>query len=146
MKITQELRSKHEAPRPAGHSSARESSRFSGLVKEGQARVQMEGLDLLYADIEKQADRVIRSRTIADFIRFKQQVQQFMEEAVGSGLELRKSREWPRGGGNRKLATVQKIDEKLVEMTEQFLDQKQPAVNLLAQIGEIQGLLINLYR
>lgn len=146
MKITQELHSKQEAPRPARHPSARESSRFPGFVKEEQARVRSEGLDLLYADIEKQADRVIRSRTIADFIRFKQQVQQFMEEAVGSGLALRESRDWHHGAGARKLAIVQKIDHQLVEMTDQFLNQKQPAVHLLAQIGEIQGLLINLYR
>lgn len=146
MKITQELHSRRETGRPSVQLSGREGERFAALVEKGQSRIRLEGLDRLYADIEKQAERVVRSRTITDFLQFKRKVQQFMKEAVASGLELHQSRDWHRSGGTRKHTTVRQIDEKLTEMTEAFLNEKQPAMNLLAQIGEIQGMLINLYR
>lgn len=146
MKITRDFRTKQETSHSSVQPSVKAGSRFSGLVREGQAQLHMEALDRLFADIGKQADRVMHSRTVGDFLRFKRQVEQFVEKAVGSGLELRKSRDWHYGRGAKTFTTVQKIDEQLTELTDQFFHQKRPAVDLLAGIGEIQGLLINLYR
>jgi uncharacterized protein YaaR (DUF327 family) len=41
---------------------------------------------------------------------------------------------------------VERINDQLGEMAEHFFDEKKQAVELLAKIGEIQGLLVNLYR
>jgi hypothetical protein len=144
MKV-QDATSALEPKRHVTHSQ-KDSTAFSALVKEGQAKLQKEALDRLLTDIEQQADWVMRSRTMESFLRFKRQVQQFMKEAVNAGFELRQSREWHHGGGPKTLTIVKKIDEKLAEMTEQFLRKGQQALDLLADIGEIKGLLMNLYR
>lgn len=146
MKITQELRPRSESNSPHVQPSVKGPGQFAGLVREGESKLHQEGLDRLFHDIEKQAQRMLHSRTVGDFLRFKQQVQQFVKEAVGSGLELQKSRDWHRGNGMRTFTTVKKVNENLTELTDQFLNEKRPAVDLLAKIGEIQGLLINLYR
>lgn len=144
MKV-QDVTSALEPKRRVAHSH-KDSTAFSTLVKQGQAQLRKEALDRLFTDIEQQANQVVHSRTMESFLRFKRQVQQFMKEAVNSGFELRQSREWRHGGGSKTLTLVKRIDEKLAEMTEQFLSKGQQGLNLLADIGEIKGLLINLCR
>lgn len=146
MKISQDLRTKHESARQSIQTPVKESEDFSGIVKEQAARLKKEGLDRLFSDLQKQAERVVQSRTVGAFLRFKKQVQQFVKEAVSSGLELNQSKDWHRGSGSKTLTTVKKIDGNLTELTDHFLNDQKKSVDLLAKIGEIQGLLINLYR
>lgn len=146
MKISQDLRAKQETGRQSPLTTVREPGVFSGIVKEQEARLKKEGLDNLYTDIKKQAERVIQTRTVGEFLRFKKQVQHFVKEAVSSGLELNKSRDWHRGNGTNTMTTVKKVNEKLTELTDHFLNDQSQSVDLLGKIGEIQGLLINLYR
>lgn len=40
---------------------------------------------------------------------------------------------------------MKEIDDKLIQLTEEMMDQEKPAIDLLERIGEIKGLLINLY-
>ena len=40
---------------------------------------------------------------------------------------------------------IETIDEKMIELAEALLDEEKTSVDLLAKIGEIKGLLINLY-
>lgn len=44
-----------------------------------------------------------------------------------------------------KRSIVKEVDEKLLELTEVMMNQEKKAVNILGLIGEIKGLLINLY-
>ncbi|HLS23738.1 MAG TPA: DUF327 family protein, partial [Pseudogracilibacillus sp.] len=76
---------------------------------------------------------------------FKRMIQQFLEGAVFDGLSVKKTRNFNTTNFSHRLMTVEKIDEKLVELTDELLDQESKAVDLLAIIGEIEGLLINLY-
>ena len=48
-------------------------------------------------------------------------------------------------GEGRRLKIVETIDEKLIELAEDLLNEEKTSVDLLAKIGEIKGLLINLY-
>ena len=59
--------------------------------------------------------------------------------------DLKQSHTWNRFGEGRKLKIVETIDEKLVELAEEILNQEKSSIDLLDKIGEIKGLLINLY-
>ena len=48
-------------------------------------------------------------------------------------------------GYSRTLSTVQEVDTKLVELTQLVLDKQRNSIDILEKIGEIKGLLINLY-
>ena len=43
------------------------------------------------------------------------------------------------------MKTVKMIDEKLIRLTEDVMDKENDGIAILGQIGEIKGLLINLY-
>ncbi len=58
---------------------------------------------------------------------------------------MKQSHTWNRFGEGRRLKIVETVDEKLVELAQEFLDEEKETIDLLDKIGEIKGLLINLY-
>ncbi|MDX1772462.1 MAG: YaaR family protein, partial [Planococcaceae bacterium] len=66
-------------------------------------------------------------------------------EAVDYGMGLKQSHTWNRFGEGRRLKIIETIDEKLVELAQEILVQEKESIDLLDKIGEIKGLLINLY-
>ncbi|MBK3496943.1 YaaR family protein [Viridibacillus sp. YIM B01967] len=144
MKINQDLRTGLDQSRQTlpNHQPA---TRFGDVVvKQGQ-RLQTEQLTRLLGDISTAGDRIAKSRNLRDLAKFKMLVKRFLKEAVDHGMELKQSHTWNRFGEGRRLKVVATIDEKLIELTEDLLDQEKDSVDLLSKIGEIKGLLINLY-
>ncbi|BAQ09478.1 yaar like protein [Bacillus sp. OxB-1] len=120
-------------------------ARFGEMVTKQEQRLQGEQITRLLGDISTVGDRIARSRNLRDMAKFKMLVKRFLKEAVDSGLGLKQSHTWNQFGEGRRLKIVQTIDEKLIEFAEDLLDEEKTSVDLLAKIGEIKGLLINLY-
>ena len=72
-------------------------------------------------------------------------MKRFVKEAVEYGLELKQSTSWNEYGQSRQLKTVETIDVRLVELSEEILNKEKSSLEILEMIGEIKGLLINLY-
>lgn len=120
-------------------------NRFGELVVKQGAKLQNEQLTRLFGDISAAGDRVAKSRNLRELARFKMLVKRFLQEAVDYGLEMKQSHTWNRFGEGRRLKIVETIDERLVELAEIVLDEEKETIDLLDKIGEIKGLLINLY-
>lgn len=114
------------------------------VVKQGQ-KMQTEQLTRLLGDISTAGERITKSRNLRDLAKFKMLIKRFLKESVSFGMELKQSHTWNRFGESRRLKIVDTIDEKLIELTEDILNEEKDSVDLLAKIGEIKGLLINLY-
>ncbi|HIX42009.1 hypothetical protein QI30_00025 [Kurthia sp. 3B1D] len=114
------------------------------VVKQGQ-KMQTEQLTRLLGDISTAGERITKSRNLRDLAKFKMLIKRFLKESVSFGMELKQSHTWNRFGEGRRLKIVDTIDEKLIELTEDILNEEKDSVDLLAKIGEIKGLLINLY-
>lgn len=99
----------------------------------------------LLGDITAAGERVARNRTLRELTRFKMLVKRFLQEAVNHGLETKQSHTWNRFGEGRRLKIVETIDNRLVELAEDILNEEKETIDLLDKIGEIKGLLINLY-
>lgn len=118
---------------------------FDRLVRSEVQRLKQDGLEKLVGEIEKQGEKVAQYRTFRELAKFKRMVKSFLQDTVSKGLNLEKSTSFSMSGDHRTLALVKEVDEKLVELTEQVMDQEQTSVDLLGMIGEIKGLLVNLY-
>ncbi|WP_019244531.1 MULTISPECIES: YaaR family protein [Bacillus] len=145
MKINQEIPIKLEKIVKEPKSSNTVNSRFSGMVEKHNQKMQFDALNKLLVDVEGAGDRLIRSRTFKDLAKYKTLVKKFVKEAVDFGMELKQSQSWNQYGQSRQLKTVQTIDEKLVQLTESVMNQEKDSLEILGQVGEIKGLLINLY-
>ncbi|MDN4608877.1 YaaR family protein [Sporosarcina highlanderae] len=119
--------------------------RFGQMILKQEERLHSEQITRLLGDISSAGDRLTRSRNLRDMAKFKMLVRRFLKETVDSGMGLKQSHTWNQYGEGSRLKIVQTIDEKLIELAEVLLDEEQTSVELLGKIGEIKGLLINLY-
>ena len=145
MKINQEVRSQVEAAKAHTVTQQKNGKSFDSIVTSQTQKLQANQLDELMKGITQQGERLARYRTFKDLAKYKRLVKDFIKEAVNYGLDLKHSHSFNFQGNNRKLTLVEEIDEKLVALTEVVLEQEKRSIGILDLIGEIKGLLINLY-
>ncbi|MGN1401126.1 MAG: YaaR family protein [Bacillus sp. (in: firmicutes)] len=118
---------------------------FAGLIRKQDEKMQMTALNRLMADIEGAGGRLARFRNFKDLAKYKSLVRRFIREAVEYGVDLNQSQSWNHFGQSRQLHIVKTIDEKLIQLADDLMNKEVDNVAILGQIGEIKGLLINLY-
>lgn len=124
---------------------ASESVSFSEVMSKGRENKTLERLTLLMKDIEEQGQKLSKSRTIEDFRKYKKLVKSFMEDAVNNGLKLEEQRGVNWRGRSKVYKIVKEVDSKLIDLANQVLDKEKKGLEILNLVGEIQGLLINIY-
>ncbi|MGD6968941.1 YaaR family protein [Rossellomorea vietnamensis] len=145
MKINQDLRVGVDKVRTDQKPNNGGSVKFGALVSKQDQKLQMEQLGKLMGDITSAGERLYRSRTFKDLAKYKSLVKKFVKEAVDYGMNLKQSHTWNQHGEGRKLNIVENVDQRLMELTEDILDEEKQSLDILGKIGEIRGLLINLY-
>lgn len=145
MKINQDLRMNPSLGRQDLRANRDPNNRFGDLIVKQGSKMQSEQLTRLLGDISTAGERVAKSRSLRELARFKRLVKRFMEETVMYGLEGKNAHTWNRFGEGRRLKIVETIDEHLVQLAEDLLNEEKETIDLLDKIGEIKGLLINLY-
>lgn len=142
MKITQDMRSQTINQL---RSEKETNKSFQNIVQSQSHKVKQQEIRQLMNQIEAQGDKLARFRSFPDLVKFKRLIKGFLEKTVNDGFGLKKFHHFSFDGQSQQLAIVEEIDEKLVELTEELMNQEKKAVDLLGVIGEIKGLLINLY-
>lgn len=143
MKISQEML--RETSRHPVRTSSEGKQNFDKYISTETGRMHNEELDKLMTDIKKQGEKLASFRSFQDLAKFKRMIKQFLNEAINSGLELDETRSFNSNSFSHKMTTVKELDEKLIDLTEDLMDQEKKTVDLLGLIGEIEGLLINIY-
>lgn len=102
-------------------------------------------LEDLLQYVEEKGKKLSENRTVEALFEYKKMVKSFIEEAVEFGLKIDEKRGFSRGGRTRILKTVSAIDNKLLELTDVIMKQEEKNLNILKKVGEIKGLLVNIY-
>lgn len=143
MKIGQEIHTQVEKAKYKKTSEGKQN--FEQIVQTQTQKMHQTEVQKLMQNITEQGERLAKFRSFKDLAKFKRMIRDFIQETVYNGLELSESRNFNMSSYSHKLVTVKEVDEKLVELTEDILDQEKKTVDLLGDIGEIRGLLVNLY-
>lgn len=143
MKIGQDIRTQMDTQKVRQNSDQRQS--FDRIVQSQTQQLKQSGLEKLMKNITLQGDKLGRYRTFRELAKFKRMIKSFLQETVSHGLDLQKSASFSFDGHHNTLALVKEVDEKLIELTEQLMDEERKHVDLLGLIGEIKGLLVNIY-
>jgi uncharacterized protein len=122
-----------------------DSTSFQQILTETKTNFAKEQLTTLLDGIQKQGERLVRSRTIADLQRYKKLIQAFLQEVVKFGLSLEITDSFTQMNRGRKLKIIKEIDRHLLELSQEILEKEDANIRLLDKIGEIKGLLIDLY-
>ncbi|PKF85814.1 DUF327 domain-containing protein [Bacillus sp. BA3] len=145
MKINHDIPIKLDKSRQDAKQFQTGYGRFQQMVQTQDQKMQIQTLNRLIGDIEGAGQRLVRSRTFRELAKYKALVKRFVKEAVEYGLELKQSTSWNEYGQSRPLKTVETIDARLVDLSEEILNKEKSSLEILEMIGEIKGLLINLY-
>ncbi|GER67665.1 hypothetical protein BpJC4_21360 [Weizmannia acidilactici] len=145
MKINQDLSVSLNNVARGTKSAAADTSNFAEMVKSSGEKLQMDELNQLLSQLDEAGSKLARTRNFKDLLRFKALVKQFVKQAVDYSMKMKQSQDWNQFGESRKMQIVETIDQKLADLTEEYIRKEQPALDILGKIGEIKGLLINLY-
>lgn len=145
MKVNQNLHLSPESLQKDIKFQGQGSINFQELIKMQNGKLQSGNLHALLSEIEKAGDRLAKSRNFRDLTKYKNLIQNFIKEAVNLGIGLKKSNTWDSGGQSRILQIIEKIDEKIIELTDEILTKETENIKILSIIGEIKGLIVNLY-
>lgn len=121
------------------------SKGFGELLKDSDQQMNQEKLTQLLKEIDKQGERLFRSRNLKDLYLYKSIIKQFIQEAVQFGVKLEERRGKDYRGRSKLYKILHEVDEVLMEMTELLLEKESKNVDLLQKIGDIKGMLLNLY-
>lgn len=121
------------------------SVQFSDVMSKKREHLLYERLDQLREKIEAQGEKLGKSQTIEDFRAYKKLVKQFMDDAVSNGLKLEEQRGFDWRGRTKVYKIVKEVDTKLIDLANEVLAKEKNGLNILSLLGEIEGLLINIY-
>ncbi len=132
-------------PQSTHKPSAVPGIQFSEIMDQSEFKQSHEQLERMLKDIKEQGKKLTESKTIDTLIQYKKLVKGFIEEALQMGLKIEERRGYSRVGRTKALKIVSLIDEKLIELTDEFLNSERKSIRLLEKVGELQGLLVNLF-
>ena len=118
---------------------------FEDHFTEANNKMAREKLNMLLNEIDRQGEILGEKRTLNELIKYRKLIRDFIHEAIKNGLENEESHSWGRGSKLRSHTIVNKIDEQLLQLTDEIVNQEEDVISILKIIGEIKGLLIDLY-
>ncbi|MHC0038171.1 YaaR family protein [Pseudoneobacillus sp. C159] len=146
MKIQDSLRFNvgENRPIPMDKTSPNQGS-FQNMIKSYSKELTQEHLQQLLQNLDKQGQQLSEKRTFHELKKYRDLVKSFMSEVTKHGVGLYQTEIWDMYEGNKSLKTVQLIDRELVELADHVLNQQNSSLSVLEKVGEIKGMLINLY-
>ena len=122
-----------------------ESISFTEVMGKKREEVLYAKMTKMMQDIEDQGKVLSTSQTVEDLKKYKKLVKEFLDDAVNNGLKLEEQRGFNRRGRTKVYKIVKEVDSKLIDLTNAVLDKEKSGLRILNMVGEIQGLLINMY-
>ncbi|MDE5412189.1 YaaR family protein [Alkalihalobacterium chitinilyticum] len=104
-----------------------------------------ERINQLMQKIDDQGKVLAETRTVDELRKYKALIKEFMEDAVSLGLRLEEKRGFNRRGRTKVYKIVQEVDRKLLDLTNAVLDKQKRGLDILDMVGEIKGLIVNIY-
>lgn len=104
-----------------------------------------EHIKSLITEIEKQGSILSRRADMGEMQKYREMITCLMNETVSNGFVFNKEGRIGINGRNKVFVTIRKINEKLDEMTRKILDDEKTNLNLLNDVDDIRGLLVDMY-
>ncbi|WP_080871837.1 YaaR family protein [Oceanobacillus timonensis] len=120
------------------------ASSFQKFVQSQSEQLKTQEFTQMVKQIAEQGNKLSRYRSFRELVKFKRMVKGFLEKATSEGYLLEKKHSFGMQG-SRQLSTIKVIDEKIAQLAEDVMDEEKKTIDILGLIGEIKGLLINIY-
>ncbi|WP_432653168.1 YaaR family protein [Salibacterium salarium] len=132
-------------PSPKSKGTSEASVKFTEVMDQRRQEKTHERFTKMMEQIDDQGKVLSESRSVEELRKYKQLVKDFMKEAVDNGLNLEEKRGFNRRGRTKMYKVVEEVDQKLMDLTNSVVDDQKSGLDILDQVGEIRGMLVNLY-
>jgi len=115
---------------------------LSSAISDAQLQAKVEEL---MTDITFQGERIARHMDIRDLKRYRGLIKDFLNEVVYRSHKFSRENFLDRRGRHRVYGIIRKIDENLDALAEELISDEQDHLAILNRIGEIEGLLLDIF-
>lgn len=123
--------------------NTKSKSSFSDTMNMAKRSKTVDELKQQMNEIKKKGERLVLTQTYADVKAYKNSIRDYLKSVVEHMYSLDKNMGfWE----TQYFTTVDVINEKLEELTSSILSEQKEVINIAANIDEIQGLLIDIYK
>lgn len=116
---------------------------FSQSFNQARDRKSGEQLKKMISDIKKKGNRLVITKTYADVRAYKRMIKEYLESVLQYMYENKKDISFWQ---TQYFITVETIDNKLEELTNNLLGNEMENINIASTIDEIQGLVVDIYK
>ena len=104
-----------------------------------------ERLYLMMQDIIQQGERISKKNDIKDMQRYRILIKDFMNEVVTRSHVFSRENFLDRKGRHRVYGIIRQVDKELDELAQELVKDECNNIDILAKIGQIQGLLLDIF-
>ena len=96
-------------------------------------------------EITRQGDKLAKHRDIKDMKRYRALIKDFLNEVVNRSHAFSRENVLDRKGRHRVYGIIRLIDENLDQLAQELVKDEQDNLAILNKIGEIRGLLLDIF-
>ena len=104
-----------------------------------------ERLNLMMQDIIQQGERISKKNDIKDMQRYRILIKSFLNEVVTRSHVFSRENFLDRKGRHRVYGIIRQVDKELDELAQELVRDEGSNIDILAKIGQIQGLLLDIF-
>lgn len=102
-------------------------------------------LTSLMEEITMQGNRLAKHRDVKDMKKYRGLIKDFMNEVINRSHSFTRENFLDKRGRHRVYGIVRLVDEKLDELAQELVKDEKDNLGLLNMIGEIRGLLLDIF-
>ncbi|MCQ2540700.1 MAG: YaaR family protein [Lachnospiraceae bacterium] len=104
-----------------------------------------EKLTSLMTEISAQGEKIGKKKDIRDMRKYRSLIKEFMNEIVNRSHEFSRENFLDRKGRHRVYGIIRLVDSNLDELAQELCKDEKDNMAVLAKIGEIRGLLLDIF-
>ncbi len=112
------------------------------LVEEQELQTR---LTSLMEEITMQGDKLAKKRDVRDMKRYRGLIKEFMNEIINRSHSFSRENFLDRKGRHRVYGIIRLVDENLDELARELMKDEKDHLAILSRIGEIRGLLLDIF-
>lgn len=102
-------------------------------------------LTQMMEEITRQGDKLAKHRDIKDMKRYRALIKDFLNEVVNRSHAFSRENFLDRKGRHRVYGIIRLVDQNLDELAQELVKDEKDNLAILSKIGEIRGLLLDIF-
>ncbi|MBQ2116209.1 MAG: YaaR family protein [Lachnospiraceae bacterium] len=102
-------------------------------------------LNLMMEEIVMQGDKIVKRMDVKDMKKYRTLIKEFMNEIVNHSHKFSRENFLDRRGRHRVYGIIRLVDKKLDELAQELMKDERDSISILAKVGEIRGLIMDIF-